>query len=179
MGPRHWCACSSCSDGAMPAAGWNTARFASGYRGSPLGYVDQCGGRRGSCSRNITSCCSPASTRIWPLEPAGLREFGAGCDDQRGRTRCSRQISRISRVGPSTLACIALEDPRRVRLTSAAGCGPSLLKFAGLPHKFRSDPARPTHYCIGAHPMVGVSCRMECCSSTTSDLSRKLPREPE
>ena len=39
--PRRWCGCRSCSRSATRPAGYNTACYISGYRGSPLGGFDQ------------------------------------------------------------------------------------------------------------------------------------------
>ncbi len=56
------------------AAGLNTAGFISGYRGSPLGGLDQALWQRAaSSSRRTTSASSPASTRISPPPPSGAR----------------------------------------------------------------------------------------------------------
>ena len=48
-------------------------RFISGYRGSPLGGVDQAFWAARKCSNHGTSSSSPASMKIWQQPPSGAR----------------------------------------------------------------------------------------------------------
>ena len=78
------------------AAGLNTACFISGYRGSPLGGLDQACGAPGGLSSTTTSAFSRQSTKS-----SARRRFGAA-----SRSVCSRAPNMMA-----SLPCGTARDP--------------------------------------------------------------------
>ena len=75
---------------ARPAAGLNTAGFISGYRGSPLGNLDQALWKaKKLLDESIASTSSRASTRTSPRRRSGARSRSA-CSRAPNTTACSR-----------------------------------------------------------------------------------------
>ena len=70
------------------AAGLNTAGFVSGYRGSPLGNLDQSLWKAKNAWQSTGSTSSPASTRSWRRRPSGARSRST-CSPARSTTASS------------------------------------------------------------------------------------------
>jgi indolepyruvate ferredoxin oxidoreductase len=130
-----WCACRCCSACAIDAAGLNTAGFVSGYRGSPLGGLDQALWKaKPHISTPTASSFSPAvnedlaATAVWGDAAA---QSLSRCANTMASSPCG-----TARVPVSTAAATCSGTPTPPG--TAAGYG-GVLVIAGDDHAAKSS----------------------------------------
>ena len=144
-------------------AGLNTAGFISGYRGSPLGGLDQALWSAQEAPRaRTTSSSSPASTRTSPRPRSGARSRST-CSRARSTTACSRMWYG---KGPGVDRCGDVFKHANAAGTSKHG---GVLVLAGDDHAAKSSTLpHQTRAHLQGLPDPGARTRRTCRTTSTS-----------